>query len=70
LLQRSNQGFRLIFMKQADRTGSVVGRLCMKDQKMYRDELNREAALIVKGRQLIVADVVAFWRRLMARFGF
>ena len=36
---------------------------------MYRDELHREAKLIVQGRQAWVRDVVRFWTRLVARLG-
>jgi hypothetical protein len=68
LLQCSNQGF-IQTLKRLDESplGLAVSK---KDKQMYRDELNREAARIVRGRQYFVEDIAAFWRRLISRFGF
>ena len=40
-----------------------------KDKQMYRDELRREAKLIVQGRQAWVRDFASLWTRLVARLG-
>ena len=36
---------------------------------MYRDELRREAKLIVQGRQVWVRELASFWSHLVARLG-